>query len=38
MNKLRDRITNLIKSRLGGGYGSGGQKWEVSTQLTLEKD
>ena len=37
MSRLRDRITNLIKNRLGGGYGSGGQKWEVSAQFNLEK-
>jgi len=38
MGRLRDRIGSLVRSRLGGGYGSGGQKWEVSTQITLEKD
>ena len=36
MARLRDRVTSLIKNRLGGGYGSGGQRWEVSTQLTIE--
>ena len=35
--KLRDRITSLIKNRLGGGYGNGSQKWEVSTQFTVDK-
>ena len=34
--KLRERISSLIKNRLGGGYGTGGQKWEVSMQMTLE--
>lgn len=34
--KLRERISSLIKNRLGGGYGAGGQKWEVSMQMTLE--
>ncbi|KAL8736023.1 MAG: hypothetical protein Q9166_000585 [cf. Caloplaca sp. 2 TL-2023] len=34
--KLTDRITSLIKNRLGGGYGSGGQRWEVTTQLDLD--
>jgi hypothetical protein len=35
--KLRERITSLIRNRLGGGYGSGGQKWEVSLQLAAER-
>ncbi|KAL9000302.1 MAG: hypothetical protein Q9169_001019 [Polycauliona sp. 2 TL-2023] len=35
--KLSDRVTSLIKNRLGGGYGSGGQRWEVTTQLNLDK-
>jgi Co/Zn/Cd efflux system component len=37
MTRLRDKITSLVKNRLGGGYGTGGQRWEVSTQLTAEK-
>ena len=37
MARLRERVASLIKNRLGGGYGMGRQKWEVSTQLTLEK-
>ncbi|MCJ1290764.1 Endoplasmic reticulum zinc transporter [Xylographa carneopallida] len=37
MVRLRDRIASLIRNRLGGGYGGGGQRWEVSTQLTVEK-
>jgi Co/Zn/Cd efflux system component len=36
--KLRERLSSLVKNRLGGGYGSGGQRWEVSTQLVVEKD
>jgi Co/Zn/Cd efflux system component len=36
--RLRDRITSLIRNRLSGGYGSGGQKWEVSVQFRLELD
>ncbi|KAF2761475.1 cation efflux family protein-like protein [Pseudovirgaria hyperparasitica] len=36
--RLRERIASLVRNKLGGGYGSGGQKWEVSTQLMLEKD
>ncbi|KAI4214153.1 MAG: hypothetical protein LQ351_003238 [Letrouitia transgressa] len=35
--KLRERIMSLIKNRLGGGYGSGGQRWEVSTQINLDR-
>ncbi len=35
--KLRERVTSLIKTRLGGGYGGGGQRWEVSTQLNLDR-
>ncbi|KAL8720044.1 MAG: hypothetical protein Q9225_003037 [Loekoesia sp. 1 TL-2023] len=35
--KLSERITSLIKNRLGGGYGSGGQRWEVTTQLSLDR-
>ena len=38
LTRLRERVTSLIKNRLGGGYGSGGQRWEVSTQLTVEKN
>jgi Co/Zn/Cd efflux system component len=34
--RLRERISSLIKNRLGGGYGSGGQKWEVSLQFTVD--
>ncbi|KAF2016226.1 cation efflux family protein-like protein [Aaosphaeria arxii CBS 175.79] len=40
IGRLRDRIGSMVRNRLGGGYGSSssGQKWEVSTQITLEKD
>ncbi|KAF2086723.1 hypothetical protein K490DRAFT_43993 [Saccharata proteae CBS 121410] len=38
MARIRDRISSAVRNRLAGGYGSGGQKWEVSTQLLLEKD
>jgi divalent metal cation (Fe/Co/Zn/Cd) transporter len=38
LTRLRERIASLIKNRMGGGYGSGGQRWEVSTQLTIERD
>lgn len=34
--RLRERISSLIKNRLGGGYGTGGQKWEVSLQSTVD--
>ena len=36
MGRLRERVESLVKNRLGGGYGAGGQRWEVSTQLTIE--
>lgn len=38
--KLRERVTTLVRTRLGGGYGQGGaaQSWEVSMQLILEKE
>jgi hypothetical protein len=36
--KTRERITSLVRNRLGGGYGSGGLKWEVSVQLISERD
>ncbi|RJE25766.1 cation efflux family protein [Aspergillus sclerotialis] len=35
--RLRERVSSLIRNRLGGGYGTGGQKWEVSLQLTVER-
>ncbi|KAJ5082573.1 hypothetical protein N7532_011616 [Penicillium argentinense] len=35
--RLREKISSLIRNRLGGGYGTGGQKWEVSLQFTIEK-
>lgn len=36
--RIRDRMTSLVRNRLGGGYGGGGIKWEVSVQLALERD
>ena len=36
--RLRERLTSLVKNKLGGGYGSGGQRWEVSAQLISEND
>ncbi|KAL1636564.1 cation diffusion zinc membrane transporter Zrg17 [Neofusicoccum ribis] len=38
MAKLRDRVQSLVRNKLAGGYGRGGEKWEVSTQLTLDRD
>lgn len=35
--RLRERVSSLIKNRLGGGYGIGSQKWEVSLQLSIER-
>ncbi|KAL8710030.1 MAG: hypothetical protein Q9220_005301 [cf. Caloplaca sp. 1 TL-2023] len=35
--KLSERVTSLVKNRLGGGYGSGGQRWEVTMQFDLDK-
>jgi divalent metal cation (Fe/Co/Zn/Cd) transporter len=37
LGRLREKISSLIRNRLGGGYGTGGQKWEVSLQFTIEK-
>jgi len=36
--KLRERITSLIRNRLSGGYGAGGQRWEVSIQFKIDQD
>ncbi|EEH21162.2 hypothetical protein PABG_03393 [Paracoccidioides brasiliensis Pb03] len=33
--KLRERTVSMIRNRLGGGYGTGGQKWEVSLQFNV---
>ncbi|KAL6711203.1 cation diffusion zinc membrane transporter Zrg17 [Coniothyrium glycines] len=38
IGRLRERIGSMVRNRMGGGYGSGAQRWEVSTQITLEKD
>lgn len=38
MGKLRERISGLIKNRLGGVYGKGGGvNWEVTIQLTVDE-
>ena len=34
--KLQQRITNMVRHSLNGGYGSGGLRWEVSIQMTIE--
>ncbi|KPI36057.1 putative zinc transporter zrg17 [Cyphellophora attinorum] len=34
--KLRERIASLVRNRLSGGYGRGGQRWEVSVQFKVE--
>ncbi|KAL3423410.1 cation efflux family protein family [Phlyctema vagabunda] len=35
--KLRERINQMVKNRLGGGYGKGGSmRWEVTTQFEIE--
>ena len=34
---LRERVASLVRGRLGGGYGVGGQRWEVSTQVDLDR-
>jgi divalent metal cation (Fe/Co/Zn/Cd) transporter len=39
VERLRERVASLVKNRLGGGYGEGsrGVKWEISTQITIER-
>lgn len=34
--KLRERIASLVRNRLSGGYGRGGQRWEVSVQFRVD--
>jgi len=34
--RLRESITSKIRNKLGGGYGSGGPKWEVSVEFMAE--
>ena len=38
--RLRDRVASLVRNRLGGGYGEGskGVRWEVSTEIILDRD
>lgn len=37
LSKLRENLSRMTKHRLGGGYGSGNQKWEVSIQMTVDQ-
>lgn len=37
LTSLRERISSMVRHRLGGGYGSGGQRWEVSVQMTVSE-
>ncbi|KAI9837301.1 MAG: hypothetical protein M1819_000375 [Sarea resinae] len=37
-SRLRERLCALVRNRLGGGYGAGGGRWEVSVQLAGEID
>ena len=37
LSRLRERVQGLIKGRLGGGYGGGGCRWEVSLQMDMDK-
>ena len=34
--KMREKLVRLIRTRLGGEYGTGSLMWEVTTQLVLE--
>ena len=36
MMRIRQRVTNLVRSRLASAYGSGGPRWDVSVQLAVE--
>lgn len=35
--RLRERIQSLIRGRLGGGFGAGLCRWEVSVQMNLDQ-
>ena len=37
LGRLRERVAGLIKNRLGGGYGGGGCRWEVSLQFDVDR-
>ena len=33
LTRLSDKVSRVVRNRLEGGYGAGGQKWEVNLQL-----
>ena len=35
--RLREKIQSLVRGRLGGGYGGGGSRWEVSIQMDIDR-
>ena len=39
VERIREKITNLVKNRLGGGYGEGskGVRWEINVQASLAR-
>lgn len=37
LGRLRDKVCSLVRGRLGGGYGAGGQRWEVNVQFDLDR-
>lgn len=37
LNRLRERLQTLVRGRLGGGYGGGGSRWEVSIQMDIDR-
>ena len=30
LSRLREKVQGMVRGRLGGGYGGGGSRWEVS--------
>lgn len=37
LSRLREKVASVVKGRLGGGYGAGGTRWEVSVQFDLDR-
>ena len=37
LSRLRDKVSSLVRGRLGGGYGAGGTRWEVSVQFDMDR-
>ena len=37
LGRLRERVCGLVRQRLGGGYGGGGARWEVSCQFDIDR-